>query len=68
MKESWKLGLVVMVAAVALAALWYQFCGQYTAAGQPPLAGLNPASLDQLRADFNAAVDETRMIVLLSPT
>lgn len=68
MKKNWKLGLVVMVGAVALAALWYQFSGQYTAAGQPPLAELNQGSLDQLRADFNAAVDETRMIVLLSPT
>jgi hypothetical protein len=29
---------------------------------------LNTASLDQLRADFNASADETRMILLVSPT
>ncbi len=62
----------LLVFAVAVAALlgagWYQFGGHRTPKGQPPLADLNAASLDQLRADFNAAADETRMILLLSPT
>jgi len=49
--------LLIVAAAVAalLGAAWYQFGGHRTAEGQPPLAGLNAASLDQFRADFNAA-------------
>jgi hypothetical protein len=61
--------LAVAVAVAALTgAAWYQFGGHETSKGQPPLADLNPASLDQLRADFNASAGETRMILLLSPT
>lgn len=56
------------VALLLLALTWYQFGGHRTAPGQPPLAELNAATLDQLRADFNAAADHPRMILLLSPT
>lgn len=63
-----KLALVAVIAAVLLAAAWYQFGGRRTAPGQPPLAELNAGSLEQLRADFNAAADQPRMILLLSPT
>lgn len=37
-------------------------------ASQPPLGLLDAGSLDTLRADFNRAADEVRIIVLLSPT
>ena len=63
-----KLALVAVIVALQLAAAWYQFGGHRTALGQPPLAELNTESLEQLRADFNAAADQPRMIVLLSPT
>jgi len=63
-----KVALVSIIAVLMLAAAWYQFGGHRTAPGQLPLAELNNASLEQLRADFNAAVDQPRMIVLLSPT
>lgn len=63
-----RLAVIAVIVALLLAAAWYQFGGHRTAPGQPPLAELNAASLDQLRADFNAAADQPRMIVLLSPT
>ena len=68
MTKGQKIALIAVIAALVLAAAWYQFGGHRTAAGQPPLAELNAATLDQLRADFNAAADQPRMIVLLSPT
>lgn len=37
-------------------------------ANQPPLGFLDAGSLDTLRADFNRAAGEVRIIVLLSPT
>ena len=37
-------------------------------AGQPPLASIDAKSLDMLRADFNRAAGEARIILLLSPT
>lgn len=63
-----RFALIAVIVALLLAAAWYQFGGHRTAPGQRPLAELNAASLEQLRADFNAAADQPRMIVLLSPT
>jgi len=63
-----KVALVSVIVASLLAAAWYQFGGHRTAPGQPPLAELNAGSLEQLRADFNAATDQPRVILLLSPT
>ena len=68
MTKGRKIALVGVIVALLLAAAWYQFGGHRTAPGQPPLAELNAGSLEQFRADFNAAVDQPRMIVLLSPT
>lgn len=63
-----KLLVLAIAIAAVVGAAWYQFGGHRTAEGQQPLADLNAASLDQFRADFNAAVDQPRMILLLSPT
>ena len=63
-----KIALIAVIVALLLAAAWYQFGGHRTAPGQPPLAELNAGSLEQLSADFNAAADQQRMILLLSPT
>ncbi|HEV7243139.1 MAG TPA: hypothetical protein VGQ36_28190 [Thermoanaerobaculia bacterium] len=68
MKKGRKIALVAVIAALLIAAAWYKFGGHRTAPGQPPLAELNAANLDRLRADFNAAADQPRMILLLSPT
>ena len=68
MKKGPRFALSAAIAAALIAAAWYQFGGHRTAPGQPPLAELNAASLDQFRAEFNAAADQPRMILLLSPT
>ncbi len=68
MSKRQKVILVSVIAALLIAAAWYQFGGNRTAPRQPPLAELNATSIDQLRADFNAAADQPRMILLLSPT
>lgn len=39
-----------------------------TPAGQPPLATITPDAIDAMRTAFNQAADETRVILLLSPT
>lgn len=58
----------IAVAVVLLLGATYYFAGHKTAPGQPPLLKLDAASMTQLRTQFNAAVDERRMILLLSPT
>lgn len=58
------LPLVVLVGAFG----YVRFAGHDTPAGQPPLAYLDSTSLATLKADFNRAAGETRVIVLLSPT
>ena len=62
--------IISMTAVVVLlgGGLAYYFAGHKTAPGQPPLTELNAASLTELRADFNAALGQQRMILLLSPT
>jgi hypothetical protein len=57
-------GLVVLTAAVG----WYRFAPGEAPSGQPPLVTIDAAALDGLRADFNRHSNETRVIVLLSPT
>ena len=67
-KRTHRLALVAVAAALLIGALWYQFGSHRTAPGQPPLARLDGGSLERLRTDFNAAADQPRVIVLLSPT
>ena len=63
-----KFALIAAVVMIGLAIVWYQFGGHRTAAGQRPMAVLDARSLEQFRADFNAAASDTRIILLLSPT
>ena len=60
--------IAIALVAVVLVALARQFGTHNAPAGQPALANLDAASLDMLRADFNRAAGEARIIVLLSPT
>jgi hypothetical protein len=61
--------IAVGLVAVVLLTLAQRQLGRHDApAGQPLLAHLDAGSLDTLRADFNRAADEARIIVLLSPT
>jgi hypothetical protein len=57
--------LLVTLALIAGAALWYNLAGSTVPPGQPPLAAMDLAAL---KADFNRAADQTRILVLLSPT
>ena len=65
-----KLLLVLVILAVIGCGgfMWLRFGTHDTPAGQLPLATLDPGSLATLKAEFNAAAGETRMILLLSPT
>lgn len=49
-------------------ALFYLYGGHQTPNGQPPLADLNAATLNQLQDQFNASRADARLLVLLSPT
>lgn len=42
--------------------------GQTVPAGQPALTSLTPENFDQLRAAFNGAGGDVRVVLLLSPT
>jgi hypothetical protein len=68
MTKPQKLIVGIVVAAGLIAATWFLLGDHRTAPGQPPLAELTPGSLDELRAEFNAAADRPRVILLLSPT
>ena len=65
-KRSWIVMLVVIITAAVLGQ--QQFGTHDAPKGQPALVHLNAGSVETLRADFNAAQDSVRMIVLLSPT
>jgi hypothetical protein len=58
-------GLVVSIA-VALA--WYRLAPGQAPAGQPALITIDAAALEGLKAEFNRHANETRLVVLLSPT
>jgi hypothetical protein len=59
----WLLAVVMVGAGLA-----YWLTRHETPSPQPPLATIDAASLATLRADFNAAGDHARVVVLLSPT
>ena len=57
-----------LVGVVLVALAQRQLGTHHAPVGQPPLGHLDAGSLDTLRADFNRAAGEARIIVLLSPT
>jgi hypothetical protein len=62
---------VSILAAVALGLLalgWHFYGGATVPAGQPALVSLTTGNFDELRTAFNAASDEVRIVLLLSPT
>ena len=63
-----KLLLLLLLLAVVGAFAFVRFATHDAPAGQPPLAYLDSTSLAALKADFNGAAGETRLIVLLAPT
>ena len=60
--------LVLIAALGVVGAGWYYWGPVAVPQGQPPLVYITPQTLEQLRADFNAAADHPRIVALLSPT
>ena len=63
-----KYGLWLIGISVALVIVWYLWLSKGTPPGQPPLTSLSQTNLDHFKNDFNAAGDEARLVLLLSPT
>ena len=61
-------GVGVALAALAVVGAYYKFSTRQTPPGQPPLVYLDNHNLEELRAAFNAAADQTRVVAMLSPT
>ena len=66
MKQKYIVG-AVLVALLAATGL-YLYGGGQTPAGQPPLQNLSAQSLGEIKNEFNAAKDDVRVLLLLSPT
>ena len=66
MKKTYIVGAVL--AALLIAAVLYLFGGSQTPSGQPPLQKVTAQNVVEIRNDFNAAKEEVRVLLLLSPT
>jgi hypothetical protein len=66
MKSKYILGALLTV--LLLAALVYFYGGSQAPAGQPTLESLTAQNVAQVKNQFNAAKDDVRVLLLLSPT
>jgi hypothetical protein len=60
--------LVALAIAILAVFAFDRFAPGGTPDGQPSLATIDAPAVERLRADFNAAAEDVRIIVLLSPT
>jgi hypothetical protein len=60
--------VVASLAAALVGALVYFYGGSQVPAGQPPLQRLTAQNVTEINGAFNAARDDVRVLVLLSPT
>ena len=60
--------IVILAVLILCAALFYFYAGGQTPQGQPPLANLTPQNFTAIESAFNAAKDNVRVLLLLSPT
>jgi hypothetical protein len=61
----------VLIAALAIAlagVLFYFYGGHQAPTGQPPLRNLTTQNVGEVKDAFNAARDDVRVLLLLSPT
>jgi len=63
-----KRALWFVFAVVILAVAFYLWGASSTPSGQPPLVSLNEGNISEFQQSFNAAVSDTRIVLLLSPT
>ena len=61
-------GLVSVVSATVLFAVYYLYLGSTAPTGQQPLVRLDNSNIDSLRKSFNESADSVRVMVMLSPT
>ena len=66
MKRAYIVGAILV--ALLAAAVLYLYGGGQTPAGQPPLKNLTAQSVGEIKNEFNAAKDDVRVLLLLSPT
>jgi hypothetical protein len=62
------LGVAGLLLLTAASVAWYRFAPGEVPAGQPPLVTIDAKALEGLRADFNRYENDTKLVVLLSPT
>jgi hypothetical protein len=60
--------LGALVALSLLAALGYFYGGSQAPSGQAPLRNLTAQNVAEVKNEFNAAKDNVRVLLLLSPT
>jgi hypothetical protein len=60
--------LVAIVTAGFVGALLYFYGGSQAPAGQRPLQNLTAQNVGEIKDAFNAAKDDVRVLMLLSPT
>jgi hypothetical protein len=53
---------------IVLEALVYFYGGSQVPSGQPPLRSVTAENLGEIKNEFNAATNEIRILLLLSPT
>jgi hypothetical protein len=63
-----KRALWLVFAVVILAIAFYLWGSSSTPPGQAPLVSLDEGNISEFQQSFNAAVSDTRIVLLLSPT
>lgn len=60
--------LLALLTFALVGVLFYLYAGSQVPSGQPPLQSLTPQNLAGLERAFNAAKNDVRVLLLLSPT
>ena len=66
MKRAYIVGAIPV--ALLAAAVFYLYGAGQAPAGQPPMKNLSAQSIGEIKNEFNAAKDDVRVLLLLSPT
>jgi len=61
-------GLMAVVGAIVLFAVYYLYLGSTVPTGQQPLVRLDNSNIETLKKSFNDSADSVRVMVMLSPT
>ncbi len=60
--------ILLILAGVAILAIYYFYGGTTVPEGQQPLVGLNSSNVAPLKDAFNGSASSVRLLVMLSPT